>query len=460
MKKLRRFPKNKFVIIAYVLHMSLASVAFCATYNVAPNFDSDCSDGNCNFQAALDVSLLNNGSTNTIRLAQGEYIGNFTYFPLGNNTGDIEILGGWTADFSSRTINPENTILNGNNTGQVLNIKFEDLDNPVIIGGDIKIEGLTIKNGNAYIAGGLMAFTAAPYRIDILHCIFEANHAEDAAGGCAVGVYDFASTDTDGVLYMENNIISNNDVSMTGATDGNGGGCDIFVNGLVVMRNNLIHSNNVGINGYQHPDGGGLDVLILAGDFYFVNNTVTENKVVADTGSNASGGGISIETKPPGYGGLESWAPGHAYLYNNIIFNNTVSTTQSLGDDIANKVRDTSSLSGSSLLISNSSYDDLWNESNAVVPTLTSNTNSDPLFSSIASSQFHLTVPSPCIDTGLNSALYLPERDLESNIRTWDGNGDNIATVDMGCYEFDSQQNIKTGFLWNLFLPAIITGKN
>ena len=452
--------KNKFVILLVLLDLTLCSVAYSAIYEVTPVSDTDCSDGKCNLQAALNDSLSNNGSSNTIRLAQGEYIGNFTYFPSGSNNGDIEILGGWNADFSSRLIDPGNTILNGNNIGQVLNLKFEDLDNPEIIGGNIKIEGITIKNGKSYIAGGVMAFTAAPFRIDILNCIIENNHADDAAGGCAVGVYDWVSTDSNGTLYMNNNIIRNNDVSKADATDGNGGGCDVFVNGLAILNNNLVYGNTVGNGQLQHGNGGGLDIDIVAGNLYLINNTMTNNQVIGEPTSTAKGGGLSVNVKTPGNGNPVAWAPGHAYLYNNIIYGNTVSTNQSLGDDIANQVRNnTQEVADSSLLISNSNYSELWSSSTAVAPQLTGNISTDPLLSISSSTLYQLNAISPCIDTGLNTAPNLPKNDLAGNIRKWDGNTDGTTIVDMGCYEYGSMKNTQTSFSWNLFLPAIIPKK-
>ena len=452
--------KNKFIFRLFFLLFTLPSIAFATTYEVTPISDSDCFDGKCNLQAALDAAESNNGINSIIRLAQGEYIGNFTYFPSGINTGTLEITGGWSVDFSSRTLDPANTILNGNQTGTVLNLKFENPDAPAIIGGDLKLEGVTIKNGKAYIAGGLIAFTDAPYRIDVLNCIIENNHADDAAGGFAVGVYDWVSTDSDGTLYMENNIIRNNDVSMVGATDGNGGGGDVFVNGLAVLNNNLVYGNTVGNDQLQHGKSGGLAIDIVAGDLYLINNTITDNQLIGASTSDASGGGLSVNVKTPGNGNPVAWAPGHAYLYNNIIYGNTVSTNLSFGDDIANHVRNnTSETAGSSLLISNSNYSELWSGSTAVSPQLTDNVLTDPLLSTNSSTLYQLTTTSPCIDTGLNSAPNLSERDLTGNIRKWDGNADGTNIVDMGCYEYGSRDDEQASFTWNLFLPAIVSSE-
>ena len=53
--------------------------------------------------------------------------------------------------------------------------------------------------------------------------------------------------------------------------------------------------------------------------------------------------------------------------------------------------------------------------------------NEDPLF--VGSGDYHLTAPSPCINTGDNNAPDLPTTDKDGNPRIIGG------TVDMGAYE-------------------------
>jgi len=66
----------------------------------------------------------------------------------------------------------------------------------------------------------------------------------------------------------------------------------------------------------------------------------------------------------------------------------------------------------------------------------TGNIDSDPLFVDPESCDFHLSLDSPCIDAGDNSAPNLPEFDFEGDARIFDGNADGVATVDMGIDEF------------------------
>ena len=65
------------------------------------------------------------------------------------------------------------------------------------------------------------------------------------------------------------------------------------------------------------------------------------------------------------------------------------------------------------------------------------NIETDPLF---ADTLYHLSADSPCIDAGTQDTtdLNLPLVDLDGNYRIWDGDGDDIAIIDMGSYEFGS----------------------
>ena len=69
------------------------------------------------------------------------------------------------------------------------------------------------------------------------------------------------------------------------------------------------------------------------------------------------------------------------------------------------------------------------------------NINEDPLFLLSGDDPYQLTLGSPCIDTGTpdTTGLFLPPWDLLHNHRVWDGDENGTATIDMGCYEFNSE---------------------
>jgi PKD repeat protein len=69
-------------------------------------------------------------------------------------------------------------------------------------------------------------------------------------------------------------------------------------------------------------------------------------------------------------------------------------------------------------------------------PELTSGTGNiaaDPRFVDAANGDFHISAVSPCIDLAAATTATL---DLDGNARVVDGDGDGVATPDMGCYEY------------------------
>jgi hypothetical protein len=65
----------------------------------------------------------------------------------------------------------------------------------------------------------------------------------------------------------------------------------------------------------------------------------------------------------------------------------------------------------------------------------TGNIDADPLFVDPGKGDFHLGAGSPCIDAGNNGAPNLPSHDFEGDDRVLDGDGDDVAIVDMGVDE-------------------------
>ena len=73
----------------------------------------------------------------------------------------------------------------------------------------------------------------------------------------------------------------------------------------------------------------------------------------------------------------------------------------------------------------------------------TGNIDADPLF--VGGGDYHLQMNSPCIDTGTDTGA--PDHDLDQNSRPLDGDGDGMATTDMGAYELR---------LYQIYLPLTL----
>jgi len=71
------------------------------------------------------------------------------------------------------------------------------------------------------------------------------------------------------------------------------------------------------------------------------------------------------------------------------------------------------------------------------------NIDADPLF--VGGGDYHLQMNSPCIDTGTDTGA--PDHDLDQNSRPLDGDGDGMATTDMGAYELR---------LYQIYLPLTL----
>lgn len=65
------------------------------------------------------------------------------------------------------------------------------------------------------------------------------------------------------------------------------------------------------------------------------------------------------------------------------------------------------------------------------------NISADPMFADAPHGDYRLSGASPCVDTGLNGAWGADGLDLDGNERILDGNGDGVAMVDIGAYEYD-----------------------
>lgn len=83
----------------------------------------------------------------------------------------------------------------------------------------------------------------------------------------------------------------------------------------------------------------------------------------------------------------------------------------------------------------------------------TGNIDADPLFVGPADGDLHLQAGSPAIDSGTNDGC--PPTDFDGVVRPQDGNGDGIATCDMGAFEFPAPPVSNDNFASAKIVPLL-----
>src|SRR5215469_4965680 len=311
------------------------------------------------------------------------------------------------------------------------------------------LNGFTVRNGNAGEGGGISIQGSSP---TILNNTITGNVGCDGLG---IGI-GFGSP------LVQGNVISNN--MRTGCSGGNGGG-GILIRGVSTAQilNNTI-SNSVAGDGV----GGGGISLFAAGTPTIRGNLITGNSV------STSGGGIGMVNQSDAVitnnlitgntafqgGGIATLVPSGANgptIVNNTLAGNSASQAgaQIFFSGFPNQTQFLNNIffgvAGQAAVTCDATYspqapilkfNDAFNPqgttyagSCAGETGTNGNISADPLFVNSAS-DFHVQATSPAIDAGSNTAPSLPTKDFDGNDRILDGNGDCIATVDMGAYEF------------------------
>ena len=376
-------------------------------------------------QAAIDAA----NAGDTINVAAGTYYENITL------KDGVEVLGAG-ADV---------TTINGGGSGSV--VTANDVDSAT------KLDGFTITNGSATYGGGMHNNNSSPMVTD---CTFSGNTATDYGGG--------------GGMYNDNN----SSPTVTGCTfsgntaTGYGGGMSNFSSSSPAVTNCTFSGNSA--NNY----GGGMSNInssspavsncTFSGNTAWVGGgmcnldnsspTVTNCTFSGNSATDYGGGMHNISSSSPtvtnctfsgnsatyGGGGMSNFSSSPTVT--NCTFSGNSATGYGGGG--------MSNINSSSPAVTNcilwDGGDEIYNDSSTPVVTYcdvqggyvdgSNIIDADPMFVNPGAGDYHLQSGSPCIDVGDNTAPSLPSTDFEGDPRIVDGDGDTVATVDMGADEY------------------------
>lgn len=200
-------------------------------------------------------------------------------------------------------------------------------------------------------------------------------------------------------------------------------GIQMWAAGQPMIRNNIVKQNmQDGMNLVNQSDaqiiqnlvisnsGNGINWLVPSGASgpYAANNTIAYNLGVGLWARGVSGNGFIINNILVGTPALR--AEGYNSTVMPVIeYNDAFSPTGS--GAVAGQITNIAGISNNIML--------------------------DPMFTCAASNAFHLLAPSPCVDSGMNGALYLSATDLAGRPRILPGTTNANPIIDMGAFEFD-----------------------
>ncbi len=286
------------------------------------------------------------------------------------------------------------TVINGNHNGVVVTFQNGETSSAIL-------KGFTITNGYAADGGGIKCSNASKPVID--HLIISNNTASDDGGG--VACFNNSSMKITNCIFNDN--IAND----------NGGG--IFLNHCKGLIDNCLFSENISYGGSSAIDCWTADPLII-------NCTFFDN--------------ISY-----GWATIGIWDSSNPIIFDCIVSNNTGTgfTFHSQAQatiEYCNCYENSSGSFGGSVPSGLGTIVQV--NSNGDPCDIYYNIYLDPEFIDSPDLDLNLSETSPCIDAGIidTTGLNLPLYDLDGNPRIVDGNGDGIAIIDMGCYEYYNYQ--------------------
>ena len=370
--------------------------------------------------------------------------------------GELALLGGWNMTFTDRVFPPQDTIIDANQDGRVIDVFMND--------GDVVIDGFTITNGREVLAGGgvridpfgdalvtlanvriigntvtsetgtsgggLQVELYSTQRIEVLNCRIKDNYVVSTGGGVLVGgginiraigdssflvqgcEIDHNSLKGAGQLfgagvsfYLQDN--AQGELLDTSIPENNADGSNTFVSGvyLEMRHSSLLNVERVGI-GMKTTFGGGAAPQLWT--------------------SNGDTSSLRISDSLIGMGDQDGMKV-RAYDSSTVNLTNlTVADNAETGISVSQP-----GSSATMTLYNTISFGNLVDFSTSGLLAIGSNLiGVDPLFVNPAAIDYHLGLGSPAENAGDNTIPGgLGLFDFDGNPRIKDG------TVDIGCYE-------------------------
>lgn len=371
-----------------------------------PGFAADfCVSNSAGLSAAINIAD-NNGQSDTLRLVQGQYVGNFNYDANQAETGGLVLEGGYTDGCLDRVVDPANTILAGSG-GRTLRLQGRD-------NSSLQVDGITVRDGQSQLGGAGLDIERWT-NVLVSNNLFTQNQTVtgfDGAGGLNID------------RSVTVNVIANEFVDNQG---GKGGGLSISDSVLATIDANLFLAN------HAEQDSGAIDAS-SAGRFVFTNNIIARNTAVEDAGGiglklfvegSSGSADLSNNTITGNSAGEEAGGVDlkmiddstSVALYNNIIVQNTAGL---LGRDLFVDNDDERNGIASTVQMFNNDLDQSFFGLFIAIPfTLdSSNLNAvDPQFVDSANDNYALQPASALVDAGTAAAPELPLTDFSGEAR-------------------------------------------
>ncbi len=326
--------------------------------------------------------------------------------------------------FTQDTSYISSTIIDGNQEGTVI-----DMHQLGFSSHNITVTGFTIKNGlgdegPAYCGGGINYYQWATIPIEdnitLKNLIITDNNTDGHGGGICINSWEYDS--------LSNIIIQ--DVSIIG-NRGNAGAGIWCENSSATLQNVKMHNNH----GF---------VWWAEAQVFFLNSNSTLLNVTYSSNYSYK----SVPSPRIRFENSNSFIQNSTFLFNNngdrgyyeiecTSSNVTITNSIIWGNNDLISLQESSSLTISFTDIKGGEAS-ISTSSNCTLNWLGGNIDEDPLFIGSGNHPFQLSAGSPCIDAGTpdTTGLNLPGEDIIGNVRIWDGNGNGVAIIDMGAYEF------------------------